>query len=150
METSPKPSAVVFAKDIDTLTIFYREVLSMTIALADQQHVVLDAERFQLVIHGIPPELAMGISQIATIADAYDDQLRGRFGGSMPFEQGAIPTTQLGPTAGAVTDPSLPAPPPGAATPIPPAPTPQGMLTIAPAPPGIPPPPPGIKPVLIG
>jgi predicted enzyme related to lactoylglutathione lyase len=62
METSPKPSAVVFAKDIDTLTIFYREVLSMTIALADQQHVVLDAERFQLVIHGIPPELAMGIT----------------------------------------------------------------------------------------
>lgn len=62
MESNPKPSAVVFAKDIDTLTAFYREVLSMSIAVADQRHVVLDAERFQLVIHGIPPAIAMGIA----------------------------------------------------------------------------------------
>jgi hypothetical protein len=97
-----------------------------------------------------PPELATGISQIATIADTYDDQLRGRFGGVLPFEPGAIPTQPLGPATTPVTDPALPPPPPGAAAPMPPTAAAAGPQVLVPAAPSIPPPPPGERPVLIG
>jgi predicted enzyme related to lactoylglutathione lyase len=61
MPIRPKPSTVIFAKDIVTLARFYREVVTMTEVLHDQHHVVLDDEHFQLVIHGIPKQIAAQI-----------------------------------------------------------------------------------------
>lgn len=58
MSTQPKPSAVIFAKDIATLAHFYAEVVGMNEAYRDKDHIVLDAEVFQLVIHGIPKKVA--------------------------------------------------------------------------------------------
>ena len=52
------PSAVIFAKDVNGLAGFYRNVLEMTEVQADADHVVLEAEGFQLVIHGIPAAIA--------------------------------------------------------------------------------------------
>ncbi|WP_326535888.1 VOC family protein [Pseudorhodoferax sp.] len=61
MNTRPKPSCVVFAKDVAALAHFYREVVDMAVVHADADHTVLDQEGFQLVVHGIPPAIAAQI-----------------------------------------------------------------------------------------
>jgi predicted enzyme related to lactoylglutathione lyase len=60
--TRPKPSAVVFAKDIETMARFYRETVEMTEVHRDKDHIVLDEDGFQLVIHGIPEQIAATIA----------------------------------------------------------------------------------------
>ena len=62
MNKRPKPSAVLFAKDVAALALFYREVAGMTEVNSDQDKVVLDEQGFQLVIHGIPESVAASIS----------------------------------------------------------------------------------------
>jgi predicted enzyme related to lactoylglutathione lyase len=61
MNIRPKPSAVIFAKDVDALARFYQETAEMTEVLRDQDHVVLNEEGFQIVIHGIPKRIAAAI-----------------------------------------------------------------------------------------
>lgn len=58
MMTKPKPSAVVFAKHVDKLAHFYRDVAGMEEVHADNSHVVLDGGHFQLVVHNIPTQIA--------------------------------------------------------------------------------------------
>lgn len=72
MPQRPKPSAVVFAKDVGRLAGFYREVAGMTEAHRDKDHVVLDDAGFQLVIHGIPKKIAAQI-QITTPPSVRED-----------------------------------------------------------------------------
>ena len=55
------PSAVVFAKDVPGLAAFYRALLDLSDKAADADHVVLEGEGFQLVIHGIPAAVALAI-----------------------------------------------------------------------------------------
>jgi predicted enzyme related to lactoylglutathione lyase len=61
MSNRPKPSTVVFAKDVARLADFYAQVVGMTPVHSDKDHVVLDDEGFQLVIHGIPAKIARQI-----------------------------------------------------------------------------------------
>lgn len=61
MNTRPKPSTVVFAKDIPKLAQFYRAIADMTIVHEDKDHTVLDQDTFQLVIHGIPKNISVKI-----------------------------------------------------------------------------------------
>ncbi len=61
MQTRPKPSAVVFAKDVARVAGFYQQVAGLTEVLRDKDHVVLDDAGYQLVIHGIPKKIAAGI-----------------------------------------------------------------------------------------
>jgi predicted enzyme related to lactoylglutathione lyase len=61
MNKRPKPSAVIFAKDVAKLTRFYMEVAEMAEVSKDKDHAVLDEEGFQLVIHGIPKKIAAQI-----------------------------------------------------------------------------------------
>ena len=61
MSTKPKPSAVVFAKDVAGMARFYGHVAGMEEVYGDKDHVVLDGGHFQLVIHGIPAHIAASI-----------------------------------------------------------------------------------------
>lgn len=61
MKVRPKPSAVVFAKSVSRLARFYQEVAEMVEAHNDKDHIVLDEEGFQVVIHGIPKKIAAKI-----------------------------------------------------------------------------------------
>jgi predicted enzyme related to lactoylglutathione lyase len=61
MSSRPKPSAVVFAKDMARLATFYKEVAEMTEVHRDADHVVLNEEGLQLVIHVIPEAIAAQI-----------------------------------------------------------------------------------------
>ena len=72
MQTRPKPSAVVFAKDIAALANFYKQVAEMAEVNADRDHIVLDEGGFQLVIHAIPKKIAAQI-QIAVPPQLRED-----------------------------------------------------------------------------
>lgn len=61
MTPKPKPSCVVFAKDVAALAQFYRALADMVEIYADADHRVLDQDSFQLVVHGIPPQIAQRI-----------------------------------------------------------------------------------------
>jgi predicted enzyme related to lactoylglutathione lyase len=61
MNSRPKPSAVVFAKDVERLARFYGEVVGMHAVHTDKGLVVLDEDGFQLVVHGIPEQIAATI-----------------------------------------------------------------------------------------
>ena len=58
MNARPKPSAVIFAKDIDLMARFYREVAGMVEVHRDKGHIVLNEEGVQIVVHGIPKAIA--------------------------------------------------------------------------------------------
>ena len=57
----PKPSVVVFAKSVARLARFYREVADLSAIHTAKDHVVLEEERLQVVIHGIPKTIAATI-----------------------------------------------------------------------------------------
>lgn len=61
MTSKPKPSCVVFAKDVAALAQFYGALADMVEIYADADHRVLDQDSFQLVVHGIPPHIAQQI-----------------------------------------------------------------------------------------
>jgi predicted enzyme related to lactoylglutathione lyase len=61
MSDLPKPAVVVFAKDLARVARFYEGVAAMTFAHRDADHVVLDSERMQIVVHAIPRAIAEGI-----------------------------------------------------------------------------------------
>ena len=61
LHARPKPSAVVFAKDLARLADFYSQVIGMAEVHRDQDHVVLDDAQFQLVVHGVPHDIAARI-----------------------------------------------------------------------------------------
>ena len=61
MPKLPKPSAVVFAKNMAEMVRFYREIFLMKVVHDDRDHVVLETDGFQLVIHGIPEAIAKQI-----------------------------------------------------------------------------------------
>jgi predicted enzyme related to lactoylglutathione lyase len=62
MPSKPKPSTVIFAKEIERMADFYRIVLGLSEIHSAKDHVVLDGEGFQLVIHGIPKKIAETIT----------------------------------------------------------------------------------------
>lgn len=65
MPSLPQPGAVLFARDVSRIARFYEQLLVMSVRFADERLVVLDGSGYQLVVHGIPPEVAATID-IAT------------------------------------------------------------------------------------
>lgn len=61
MSNTPKPSVVIFAKQVTSMARFYCGVAAMQEIYADKSHVVLDAPQFQLVLHNISKSIAAGI-----------------------------------------------------------------------------------------
>jgi predicted enzyme related to lactoylglutathione lyase len=50
--------ALLYAKDMHRLSVFYRELLDMTLLVADDDHHVIENVDCQLIIHAIPPHIA--------------------------------------------------------------------------------------------
>jgi predicted enzyme related to lactoylglutathione lyase len=64
--TSPiTAGAVVYAKDLPRVTAFYAQVLGLEITDSEHDHVVLESQGFQLVVHAIPADIGESID-IAT------------------------------------------------------------------------------------
>jgi predicted enzyme related to lactoylglutathione lyase len=58
MSKIPKPGAVLFAKDVARVARFYEELAGLAVVHADHEIVVLESDRQQLVVHGIPKQIA--------------------------------------------------------------------------------------------
>jgi predicted enzyme related to lactoylglutathione lyase len=56
-----RAGAVLYAKDVGRLVAFYSAVLGMQATDRDEDHVVLEAPAFQLVVLQIPRHIASGI-----------------------------------------------------------------------------------------
>ncbi len=61
MSHQPRAGAVVFAKDLPRVAKFYEELLSMAVAHAEDDHIVLESSACQLVVHAIPKKIAASI-----------------------------------------------------------------------------------------
>lgn len=62
MLSTPKPGAVVFAKGLERVAKFYEQLLSLSVAHAGSDHVILESEHLELVIHAIPSHIASSIT----------------------------------------------------------------------------------------
>ena len=60
-----KPGLVLFAKDLEVVAGFYEGLVTPMVVTAQRDHVVLESEAFQLVVHAIPAEIAESM-EIAT------------------------------------------------------------------------------------
>ena len=58
MTPLPRPGVVLFAEDLQLVTIFYEEVAGLSIVRADSDHIVLACEGLELIIHAMPEALA--------------------------------------------------------------------------------------------
>jgi hypothetical protein len=58
MSVQIKSGAVLFAKNLALLARFYEELLSMTMVVSEPDHVVLESDVFQLVVHAISQAIA--------------------------------------------------------------------------------------------
>src|SRR4051812_9416736 len=61
MPHQPLAGAVLFAKDLPRVAKFYEELLSMVVAHAEADHIVLESAACQLVVHAIPKKIAASI-----------------------------------------------------------------------------------------
>jgi len=61
MQNQPKSGAVLFAKDLPRMAKFYEGLLSMMAIVAEVDHIVLESDAFQLVLHAIPKQIAKSI-----------------------------------------------------------------------------------------
>ena len=59
-----KPGVVLFAKDLGAVAEFYEGLVTPMVVSAQRDHVILESDTFQLVVHAIPAEIAESI-QIA-------------------------------------------------------------------------------------
>ena len=53
--------AVIFAKDFERVARFYEGLLTLNVVHAERDHLVLESEAMQLVIHAVPPRIAESI-----------------------------------------------------------------------------------------
>ena len=56
------PGAVIFAKNVDKIAEFYRELFALSEKIHDAGKVVLESDHFSVVVHGIPEEISEKIA----------------------------------------------------------------------------------------
>ena len=71
MPNRPVPSAVVFVRNVPHMARFYRELFALRELHADADHVVLETDGIQLVIHGLPREPPQPEGAVPVRADSY-------------------------------------------------------------------------------
>lgn len=62
MSSTPKPGSVVYVKSLERVANFYEKLLSLSVVQAEGDHVILESEAIQLVLHAIPAHIAESIS----------------------------------------------------------------------------------------
>jgi predicted enzyme related to lactoylglutathione lyase len=62
MQDTPKPGALVFAKNLERLARFYEQLLTLSVSHEDRDHVILESANFELIVHAIPEHIADSIA----------------------------------------------------------------------------------------
>ncbi len=60
-ELNPQQGIVLFARDKDRVSAFYQEALGLQVVDSDSSHDLLQGDTYEIVIHAIPREIAVGI-----------------------------------------------------------------------------------------
>lgn len=58
MSDVSRNGAVIFAKQLGPMALFYEQLLGMRVVNSDHDHVVLESGALQLVVHAIPKHIA--------------------------------------------------------------------------------------------
>ncbi len=98
-----KPGAVIFAKDLASISRFYAELLPMAVAHSAPDHTVLESPDFQLVVHAIPQHIADSF-EIASPPERRSDSAIKLFLSVTDLAQARATAARLG---GALNDPEL-------------------------------------------
>ena len=53
-----RAGGLIYAKDLERLSVFYETLLLMSKIHASSDHVVLESPDFQLIVHAMPPDIA--------------------------------------------------------------------------------------------
>lgn len=62
MQDTPKPGALVFAKNLERVARFYEHLLGLSVSHEDSDHVILESTNFELIVHAIPQHIADSIA----------------------------------------------------------------------------------------
>lgn len=73
MSGPARAGALIYAKALDTLSLFYQQLLGMQVLHADAMHHVIASPDLQLLLHAIPPHIAATIT-ITTPPAIRDEQ----------------------------------------------------------------------------
>lgn len=86
-----RAGAVIYAKDVDRLTAFYRELLAAEVLHADAGYAVVQSAHLQLVIHAIPAYIARTFEIATPPRPREDTPIKLFFSvASLPWAQAAI------------------------------------------------------------
>lgn len=61
MTSTARAGVLIYAKDVERMSMFYEKVLNATVLHADAEHHVLQAADTQLILHAIPAQYADSI-----------------------------------------------------------------------------------------
>lgn len=61
MTSTARAGVLIYAKDVERMSMFYEKVLNATVLRADQEHRVLQTADTQLILHAIPAQYAESI-----------------------------------------------------------------------------------------
>ena len=57
-----RAGVLIYARHLETLARFYRELLELRVLAADAEHVVAECDDIQLVLHVMPPQFAAEVT----------------------------------------------------------------------------------------
>jgi predicted enzyme related to lactoylglutathione lyase len=90
-----RAGALIYAKHLEPLSRFYRQLLSMALRTSDAEHHVLDNGDLQLIVHAIPEAIARSI-EIAVPPQPREEQAIKLFFTVADLAQGARLAVELG------------------------------------------------------
>ena len=61
MPTSPKPGVLLYVKNLEQVARFYERLLTLAVSRTEEDHIVLESEACQLILHRLPPYIAESI-----------------------------------------------------------------------------------------
>jgi predicted enzyme related to lactoylglutathione lyase len=73
MPASTHATALIYAKDLQRMSTFYRRLLDMRLVHADPDHHVTESGQLQLIVHAIPAHIA-ATSDIASPPELREEQ----------------------------------------------------------------------------
>jgi predicted enzyme related to lactoylglutathione lyase len=101
-----RAGALIYAKDLQSLSVFYQQVLGMRVLRADDEHHVIESADMQLIIHAIPPHIAATFTIASPPQPREEQAIKLYF--TVPALAGAESTAKV--LGGALFGPEYPVP----------------------------------------
>ena len=61
MASPARAGALIYAKDLSRLSVFYQKLFSMRLLYSDEEHHIIESDDMQLIIHAIPEYISSSI-----------------------------------------------------------------------------------------